>query len=121
MNIHDRGFVQQAIRDENDLVDVAYLSLYLVMLITVGGIPVLFAAAFTEWGVCLYRNAPTVVCSFPLLDIGKAAGLMCTAFAAALGALGVYMAATRKPGAPDQVQNVDAPNARSVSQSGGVK
>jgi hypothetical protein len=112
MSIRDRGFVQQAIRDTEDLVDVAYLSLYMVMIITVGGIPVLFLMAMLDWAMCY------VDCKFPLLELGQAAGLMCAAFAAALGALGVYMAATRKP-AHDQIQNVDAPNARSVSQTTG--
>jgi len=64
-------------------VDVGYLSLFIIMWIVLGVIPVMTAGAVWE-AISADKHI------FPYAELGKGVGMVTAAFAAALGALGVY-------------------------------
>jgi hypothetical protein len=86
-------WVRDAITDSHGAADVGRIALFLVMWVVLGVIPIMAAGAVIE--AC---NHPVHI--FPYAELGKGIGLVTAAFAAALGALGVYIAQDKKPTAP---------------------
>jgi hypothetical protein len=97
------NWLRQAISDEQGSVDMAYLS---IGALTVTAI---FSLMFIFWmsAIDYYHCAPTVTvgaqdsrhivpCRFDPLPVGQASGLIFGAFAALIGSLAGYMAATRR-------------------------
>lgn len=104
------GCVREALSDSDGLVDIAY-----VMVAAVGLTAVAVAVFLCTMSVIDYHNcAPTltistgadtdsrhvVPCRYDPTPLGTAIGYVFTAFAALLGALAGYMAATRRQPKP---------------------
>lgn len=84
------GIFRQAITDTDGLVDVAYLALFWVMVVVLGAIFFVCAMSLAAFIRCKEN------CAFDPQPVGIAIGAICSGFATALGALGLYMAATRR-------------------------
>lgn len=93
------NWIRESITDERGLADVAYVSLFGVMVAVLGAI--LFMCLFS--GIAYWRCTealtinPQVLCRFDPQPLGIAVGAVCGGFATALGGLAAYMAATRRP------------------------
>jgi hypothetical protein len=119
------GIFREAIRDEKGLVDVAYLSLYVVTLLVLGAIT--FTCLMTAWSfiscIEVLDIKPPILCRFDPQPLGIAVGAICGGFATALAALAAYMAATRpRPNvvvpAQVNVQDAGTVNVPGVKQTG---
>ncbi len=85
-----------AITDDHDHLDTGRLSLFLVMWVCLGSIPIMLTEA------CIQAQfAPDHV--FPFAEFGKGAGLVTAAFATALAALAAYIRQDKLPTAPPPV------------------
>ena len=83
---------REAITDAHGQVDTGRLALWLIMWIVLGAIPWVLALAT----VALITGKPLA----DLWGVGAAVGAICTGFAGALGALGVYVKMDKLPTAP---------------------
>lgn len=102
------GCVREALSDSDGLVDIAYVMVAAVGLTAVAVSVFLCTMSVVDYHAC----APTltistgadadsrhiVPCRYDPLPMGQAIGLVFTAFAALLGSLAGYMAATRRKG-----------------------
>lgn len=107
----DRGSnFHQAIRDEKGYVDIAYYSLFWVMLVTVGSIPIVMLMSVLEFWRCVPLITDLAVVNCFYKAPGADVGFICGGFSTALIALAGYMAATRPPRAPSigPTQNITA-------------
>ena len=92
------SWIRESITDDRGIADVAYVSLFGVMVAVLGSI--LFMCLFS--GIAYWRcvevltTAPQVLCRFDPQPLGIAVGAVCGGFATALGGLAAYMAATRR-------------------------
>lgn len=86
-------WVRDAITDSHGAADVGRIALFLTMWVVLGVIPIMAVEAIVQ----AYYAVDHV---FPYAELGKGVGLVTAAFAAALGALGVYIAQDKKPTAP---------------------
>lgn len=82
------NWLRSALTDEAGQYDIAYIGMGALIVIVLGAIPSLLLMAV--WA--LYAGK-----TFDPQPLGVAIGAVCAGFAAALGSLAGYMAATRKP------------------------
>jgi hypothetical protein len=100
---------REAVTDSTGAVDVANLSLFLVMNAVLSTVFFICVMAYLSYIRCAPSPAqvvgvaptqtiiPAVTCAFDPQPIGLAIGAVFAGFATALGALAAYMAATRPP------------------------
>lgn len=74
---------------DGQTINVGYLSLFALMTLIVGAIP--FMCIMAAWSM-YFDSAHT----FKVQDLGIGVGAVCTGFAAALGALGVFIIGDRR-------------------------
>lgn len=94
------GWLRGSLTDEHGLWDIAYVSLAAVTALVLGTIVVMCAMAIADWLTChpIVKDATLVLdCRFNADQLGNGVGKVCGAYAAALGALALYMGATRPP------------------------
>jgi len=85
-------WLREAVSDENGQADIAYISLFALMIAV--GMVVLFICVMV--GISYFRC--TEKCAFDPLPLGQAVGLISAAFfGTGLTGLAAYMLATRKP------------------------
>ena len=99
------NWVREAISDEKGQVDMAYVSIGILTVTAVAALIFICSMSAISYSKCM----PTITletgsedkrhivpCVFDPLPVGQAAGLVFGAFAALIGSLAGYMAATRR-------------------------
>lgn len=83
------GIFRSAVTEDNGVsINVGYLSLFWILIVVLNVIPIMVCGAIVEaW------NATAHV--FPYAELGKGVGMVTGAFAAALGALGLFVKGDR--------------------------
>jgi hypothetical protein len=115
--------LREALTDENGQGDIAYLAIGALTCAAIASLLFIFAMSTISYSKCQPittiskgdQSVTSVIpCNFDPLPLGQAAGLVFGAFAALIGSLAGYMAATRKqrPAAPQ----VNAPGVQ-INQS----
>ena len=96
------GWLKQAISDENNQVDMAYIVIGILATSAVAALSYVLVMATISYLRCTkivdvgQGIKAALNCVFDPLPIGQSAGLIFTAFAALIGAFAGYMAATRR-------------------------
>lgn len=85
--------LKDLLSDDHGHWDIGYVSLAALVVLILGCIPVMMAEAIVQ----AYYDPNHV---FPLLDVGKAVGLVTAAFGSPLAALSAYIMAMKRPTAP---------------------
>lgn len=93
------NWIRESITDDRGIADVAYVSLFGVMIAVLGSILFMCLVSGIAYGRCVevLDVNPQVLCRFDPQPLGIAVGAVCGGFATALGGLAAYMAATRRP------------------------
>lgn len=103
--VENMGLLSQAMRDENGQGDIAYISVAWVTMAAIGSAVFVCVMSVIDYWTCAPVTTITqggekltsvVPCRFDPLPLGQALGLIFAAYAALLGALAGYMAATRR-------------------------
>lgn len=109
---------EQSLTDESGQGDIAYLSIAALTAAALGALTFIFVMATISYHNCQPittiskgdQSVTSVIpCNFDPLPLGQAAGLIFGAFAALIGSLAGYMAATRKPRPAPPSAPVNAP------------
>lgn len=117
--------VRQAMSDETGQGDMAYIAIGLLTIAAIASLAFIFAMSAVSYSNCQpittiskgeQSTTSVVPCNFDPLPVGQSAGLIFGAFAALIGSLAGYMAATRKQRSGDQI--VMAQGAKTVNASG---
>jgi len=99
------NWFREAISDEYDRVDIAYIVIGALAVAALAALAFIFTMATIDYFACQPQTTLTkgpegltsvVPCRFDPLPIGQAAGLIFAAFAGLIGSLAGYMAATRR-------------------------
>ena len=99
-------WVREAISDDQGHADMAYVAIGMLTVGALGALAFVFFMSALSFHDCkptlvVVQGAQSVTnvtsCAFDPLPVGQAAGLIFGAFAALIGSLAGYMAATRKP------------------------
>ncbi len=116
-------WLREAISDENNLVDMAYVAIGMLCVGALTTLAFVCIMAVVSYSRCIQIDAShgvgaviTAPCVFDPLPIGQAAGLIFAAFAALIGALAGYMAATRRQAAAPKVTIGPAENVNVAPQ-----
>ena len=100
------SWLREAISDENQQADIAYVVIAMLSLAVVFSIAFLFAMSAWDYSVCkpittLATGTEAVThiqpCRFDPLPLGQSTGLIFAAYATLFGGLSAYMIATRRP------------------------
>ena len=95
-------WLREALTDENGVTDVAYVSIFMVTLGILAAIAFICIMSAISYFTCYHitdvglGQRAQVPCTFDPQPVGVALAAVCTAFAAMVGALAGYMAATRR-------------------------
>jgi hypothetical protein len=112
---------REAVTDSDGQVDVAYLSLFWVLISVLGSITFACVMTWVSYSRCVPAAAqivgiaptqtviPAVVCIFDPQPLGIAIGAICGGFAAAITSLAAYMGLTRPPRPIQDRRNEGAP------------
>lgn len=101
------GCIREALSDSDGLVDIAYVMVGAVGFTAIGVSAFLCIMSVIDYANCqptltistgAADSRHVVPCRYDPLPMGQAIGLVFTAFAALLGSLAGYMAATRRKG-----------------------
>lgn len=87
------SWARDLVTDVHGAFDVGRFALFAIMWVVLGAIPVMVAGGVIE----AIANEHHI---FPYSELGKGIGYVTAAFAAALGALGAYVAMDKRPTAP---------------------
>ena len=98
------SIIREAITDENGQVDVSYLAMFWVMISVLSAIVFICVMTVIVYYRCQPAPAqvlggvlvPATVCQIDVQSLGVAIGAICGGFAAAIGGLATYMAATSR-------------------------
>ena len=106
-----RSWIREVISDDAGQADAAYVSILALMISAIGSLVFIFAMSALAYAGCepvasvattpVGTGGTTVAvhrCAFDPLPVGQACGLIFGAFAALIGSLAGYMAATKRSG-----------------------
>ena len=124
--MHLFKLIEQALTDEGGQGDIAYVSIFCLTAAAIGALVFIFVMSTVSYVHCQpittiskgdQSTTSVIPCNFDPLPVGQAAGLVFGAFAALIGSLAGYMAATRKQRPAQQGdQTVIARNIGQVGQ-----
>jgi hypothetical protein len=95
-------WLREAISDEGGLADMAYIAIGALTVSAIASLMFVMAMSTVSYVRCTHivdvgdKVRAAIPCTFDPLPVGQAAGLIFGAFAALIGALAGYMAATRR-------------------------
>ena len=110
--------LEQALTDESGQGDIAYVAIGALTLAAIASLIFIFAMSTISYAKCQpittiskgdQSTTSVIPCNFDPLPLGQASGLIFGAFAALIGSLAGYMAATRKQRPAQLPQQVNAP------------
>lgn len=117
------SIVREAMSDEGGQGDMAYIAIGLLTVAAVLSLAFIFSMSAVSYHKCEpittvskgdQSTTSVIPCNFDPLPVGQAAGLIFGAFAALIGSLAGYMAATRKQS--QRMQTINTTGATVVSQ-----
>jgi len=112
------NWARQAVSDERGQVDVAYVSIMLLVIMACLSVTFILVMSVVSYVQCAPITTITqggdkmtsvVPCNYDPLPTGQAVGLIFGAFATIIGALGVYMGLTRRRGTRGETIDVPPP------------
>ena len=115
--------LQEALTDESGQGDIAYVAIGALTMAAIASLTFIFTMSTISYAKCQPvttiskgdQSVTSVIpCNFDPLPLGQASGLIFGAFAALIGSLAGYMAATRKQ--RPNVPQINAPAAQIVQQ-----
>lgn len=121
-------WLREAISDENAQADMAYICIGGLAAAAIASLAFIFAMSVVSYIRCTHivdvgeGIRAAVACTFDPLPVGQAAGLVFGAFAALIGALAGYMAATKRAPrvvttiTPRGQQTIETPAAEGVQE-----
>ena len=95
-------WLREAISDDQGFADMAYICIGALAASAIGALTFIFAMSVVSYVRCTHivdvgeGVRAAVACTFDPLPVGQAAGLVFGAFAALIGSLAGYMAATKR-------------------------